>query len=127
MLTSVARVLHSTHRKWRVNNEMEGWMIRGNLAPSSSDGDDDEDDESGDEAVASSTQEQCAGVPVVFMLIPQKKRLSSVKKTTLVVKKAITEKSEKWKSREWYGTTKTMWQQPAGSGGETTLSTPWSM
>ena len=35
-------VLHSTHRKREVNKEMEGWMIRGSLAPSPSDGDDDE-------------------------------------------------------------------------------------
>ena len=27
----------------------------------------------------------------------------------------MTEKSERWKSREWYGTTKIRWQQPAGS------------
>ena len=48
MLTSVAKVLHRTHRKWCVNKEMEGWMTRGSLEPSSSDGDD-EDDESSDE------------------------------------------------------------------------------
>ena len=47
MLTSVARVLHRTHKKWRVNKEMEGWMARGSVQPSSSG--DDEDDESGDE------------------------------------------------------------------------------
>ena len=47
MLTSVDKVLHRTHRKWRVNNEMEGWMTKESLEPSSSD--DDEDDESGDE------------------------------------------------------------------------------
>ena len=41
MLTSVARVLHSTHRKCGVTKEMGG-----NLAPSSSDGDDDEDEDS---------------------------------------------------------------------------------
>ena len=48
MLASVAKILHRTHRMWRgVNKEMEGWMIRESLEPSSSD--DDEDDESGDE------------------------------------------------------------------------------
>ena len=31
MLTSVARVLHSTHRKWRINQEMEGWRVRENF------------------------------------------------------------------------------------------------
>ena len=35
-----------THKKWGVNKEMEGWMVRGHLAPSSSDGDDDEDESS---------------------------------------------------------------------------------
>ena len=43
MLTSVAKILHRTFRKWRVNKEMEGWMMRESLEPSSS-GDDDEDE-----------------------------------------------------------------------------------
>ena len=29
MLASVAKVLHKIHRKWGVNKEMEGWMMRG--------------------------------------------------------------------------------------------------
>ena len=29
MLTSVATVLHKTHRKWGVNREMEGWETEG--------------------------------------------------------------------------------------------------
>ena len=45
-LTSVARILHRTHKTWRVNKEMEGWMARGNLAPSSRE---DDEDESSDE------------------------------------------------------------------------------
>ena len=32
MLTPVTRILHRTQKKWGVNKEMEGWMIRGNLA-----------------------------------------------------------------------------------------------
>ena len=36
MLTSVSKVLHRTHIKWRVNYEMEGWMITGILENSSS-------------------------------------------------------------------------------------------
>ena len=44
----------------------------------------------------------------------KRKILSSVEKTTAVLKKAMTEKGEKWKSRDWDGTTKTRWQQPAG-------------
>ena len=31
MLTSVARVLHGSHRKWEVNKEMKGWRIRDNF------------------------------------------------------------------------------------------------
>ena len=42
---------------------------------------------------------------------------SSVKKTTAVLKKAMTGKNERWKGRELYGSTKTRWQQPAGSNG----------
>ena len=42
MLTSVAEVLHRTHRKCGVHKEMEGWMT-------TSSSDDDEDNESGDE------------------------------------------------------------------------------
>ena len=29
MLASVAEILHKTHRKWRVNKEMERWEMRG--------------------------------------------------------------------------------------------------
>ena len=47
MLTSVGRILHRTHKKWRVNKEMEGSMIRENISPSASDEDD--EDESSDE------------------------------------------------------------------------------
>ena len=44
MLTSVARVLHRTHKKWGVNNEMKGWRVREHFTPSSSDGGDDEEE-----------------------------------------------------------------------------------
>ena len=37
----------------------------------------------------------------------------------------MTEKSDRWKSREWYGTTKTRWQQPAGSGGRQSSVDTW--
>ena len=127
MLTSVARVLHRTHKKWRVSKEMEGWMVRKSIQPSSSDGDD-EDDESGNDCQCRkprplSTQKQCTGYPCRLLCSARKRKgLSSVKKTTAVLKKAMAEKSEKWKSREWYGTTKTRWQQPAGnSGGQSSL------
>ena len=45
LLTSVAKVLHRTHRKCGVNKEMDGWIKRGSLEPSSSHGDDDDDNE----------------------------------------------------------------------------------
>ena len=49
---------------------------------------------------------------------------SSVEKTTAVLKRAMTEKSDRWKSREWYGSTKTKWQLSAGSsGGQTSVDT----
>ena len=71
-----------------------------------------------------STKEQCTGVSLSSSCSSHKrKRLSSAKKTKAVLK-AMTEKSDKWKSREWYGTTKTRWQQPAGSsGGQSSLDT----
>ena len=37
----------------------------------------------------------------------------------------MTEKSEKGKSREWYGTTKTWWQQLAGSSGGQSFHDAW--
>ena len=35
------------------------------------------------------------------------------------------EKSNWWKSRKWYGTTKTRWQQPAGSSGGQSSADTW--
>ena len=37
----------------------------------------------------------------------------------------MTEKNEKWKSREWYGSTKTRWQQPAESSGGQSSVEAW--
>ena len=50
MLASVAKVLHRTHRKWRVNKEMEGWVMRWSLEllPFV---DDDDSDECSDECL----------------------------------------------------------------------------
>ena len=45
----------------------------------------------------------------------RRRKISSGKKTTAVLKKVMTEKDERWKSREWDGSTKTRWQQPAES------------
>ena len=42
--------------------------------------------------------------------------LSKVKKTA-VLKRAMTEKRERWQSKDWYRNTKSRWQQPAGCGG----------
>ena len=46
MLTSVAKVLHRTHRKCGVNKEMEGWMMEGSIKHILSAGDDDSDESS---------------------------------------------------------------------------------
>ena len=36
----------------------------------------------------------------------------------------MTEKSDRWKSRDWYDSTKTRWQQPAeSSGGQSSVDT----
>ena len=37
----------------------------------------------------------------------------------------MTEKRYRWKSREWYGTTKTRWQQPVGSSGGQSSEDAW--
>ena len=56
----------------------------------------------------------------------KRKLLSSVKKkTAAVLKKAMTEKSDKWKSRDCYGTTTSRWQQPAGNSGGRSSHDTW--
>ena len=52
-------------------------------------------------------------------------RLWKVKKTTAVLKRAMTEKRERWQGKEWYGGTKSRWQQPAagGEGGQSSHDT----
>ena len=37
----------------------------------------------------------------------------------------MTKKNERWKSREWYGSTKTRWQQPAESSGRQSSVDAW--
>ena len=37
----------------------------------------------------------------------------------------MTETNDKWTSREWYGTTKTRWQQPAVSSGSQSSVGTW--
>ena len=52
------------------------------------------------------------------------KECCSVWKTTLVLKRAMTEKSDRWKNREWYASSKTRWLQPAGSStGQSSVDT----
>ena len=54
----------------------------------------------------------------------KRKRLSRVKKTTAVLKRAMTEKRERWQSKAWYGNRKSRWQQPArGDGGQSSHDT----
>ena len=49
----------------------------------------------------------------------------SVNKTTAVLKKGHDGENDRWKSREWYGSTKTRWQQPAGSSGGRSSVDTW--
>ena len=39
----------------------------------------------------------------------------------------MTEKNERWRSREWYGSTKTRWQQPAESSGRQSSVNAWEL
>ena len=74
----------------------ERMEVRGNFTPPS-DGDDEE--ESRDEKPRPLyTQEQCTRCPCRLHAHPTK-RLSSVQKTTAALKRAMTEKSDRWKSR----------------------------
>ena len=41
------------------------------------------------------------------------------------INRKFVEKSDRWKSREWYGTTRTRWQQPAGSSGRQSSVDAW--
>ena len=51
------------------------------------------------------------GVLVVFMLAPdKKKKIFGVKENNSGFEKSMTQKIERWKSRVWYGSTKTRWQ-----------------
>ena len=89
MLTSSATVLHETHRKWGVNKEMEGWEMG-----------------SRPEAMLRvSIASSCSS--------PKRGGLSKVKKRSAVLKRAMTEKREKWQNKEWYGKTKSHWRQLA--------------
>ena len=58
---------------------------------------------------------------------PKRVRLSKVKKTTVVFKRAMTEKRERWQGKEWYGRTKSRWQQPAGEDGGQGSHDTWNI
>ena len=45
-------------------------------------------------------------IPFFLVPFPKRKRLSQVKKTTAVLKRAMTEKRERWEGREWPRKTK---------------------
>ena len=45
---------------------------------------------------------------------PHGKGLSRVKKATAVLKRAMTQKSERWQSRDWHGNTKPDGSNPPG-------------
>ena len=99
--------------------------------PSSSDGDDDEEQSRNDlrhrqprPPFGPGTMHQ---VSLSSSCSPDRRRRkrSSVEKTTAVLKKAMTEKNEKWNSREWYGSTKTRRQLPAESSGRQSSVDAW--
>ena len=101
MLTSVATVLHRTHRKRGVNKEMEGWMMEGSIFHIPSAGDDQKSEDA-----ASFNSETMHRVSLSSSSSShQRKRLSRVYKTTAVLKRAMTEKRERWQSKDWYGNT----------------------
>ena len=63
-------------------------------------------------------------VPFVLVFFPLKGRLSKGNKTTVARKRAMTEKRDRWQSKEWYGRAKSRRQQPAGEdGGESSHDT----
>ena len=73
-----------------------------------------------------STQKLCTGFPSRLHVHPTtEKTLSRVKKTTAVLKRAMTEKSDRWQSRDWYGNTKTRRQQTAGGVGGQSSHDTW--
>ena len=58
---------------------------------------------------------------------PRRGRLSKVKKTTAVLKLAMTGKRERWQGREWYGRPKSRWQQPTGCDGGQSSHDTWDI
>ena len=120
MLTSVARVSHKTRRKWWVNKETEGWMMEGSLELLPFVDDDDSEECSVEwlepsEASTSFNSETTHRVShSSSWSSPKRRRLSKGKQTTEVLKRATTDKGERWQDKEWYGRPKSRWQQPAG-------------
>ena len=56
---------------------------------------------------------------------PKLVKLSTVKKKTAVLKRAMTEKWERWQIKERYGKTKSRWQQSAGEDGGQSSHDMW--
>ena len=57
----------------------------------------------------------------------KRRRLSKVKKTTAVLKRAMTEKRERWQGNEWYGRPVYRWQQPTGCDGGQSSTDTWDI
>ena len=57
----------------------------------------------------------------------KREKLSKVEKTTAVLKRAMTDKRERWQSKEWYRKTESRWQQPAGSEGGQSSHDTWDI
>ena len=86
--------------------------------------DDDESDECSDEGLESSegtTSLKSETMQRVFFL-PRALHLKGK-----IVKSAMTEKRERWKGKEWYGRTKSRWQQPAGGVGGQSSHNTWDI
>ena len=62
---------------------------------------------------------------LVLVLLSKRERLSTVKKKTPVLKRAMTEKREKWQTKEWYGKAKSRWEQLAGEEGGQSSHDKW--
>ena len=65
-----------------------------------------------------STKEPCTRCPCRLHVRPAgEENDPALRNNSGFFKKAMTEKNERWKSREWHGSTRTRWQQPAESSG----------
>ena len=119
MLTTVPAVLYKTpDGSWDMNKEMKGWEMGGRPEPLpfvDDDVDDDSDRTMDIETAGSrgifSLQRRC----IAFQFRPlvphsRKEAVSSVKKTSAMLKKAMTDRHASWPKKEWFNKTKPHWR-----------------